>query len=106
MKSITVKNMNQLIIGEFEFSYSPLILVVKLAFSFFQVKFIYRLPPFMCLLIFSLRKCVEKTFEYFIFSVISRKVKTSLARPENVENLIRTFKGKFETKHSSVLLIN
>lgn len=53
--------------------------------------FIYKFPGTISLLIFSIRKFIENSFDYLVYWIISRKV-VELTADESIEKYIRLFK--------------
>lgn len=54
---------------------------------------VYKLPNSICDTIFSIRKLIQNSFDYFIYWILSKKV-TSLTSDESIEKFIKIFKGK------------
>lgn len=54
------------------------------------IKLIYKLPNTICLIIFSLRKFIQSSFDYLLYKLISKKV-GELTTPESIQKYIRLF---------------
>ena len=59
---------------------------------FVKVNLIYKLPASICLIIFSLRKLIQKLVDYGIYLLVARKI-NEFSTADSLEKLIRLFKG-------------
>jgi len=65
---------------------------------FLLINLIYKLPTSICLIIFSLRKLIQKLVDYGIYLLVRRKI-NEFSTPDSLEKLIRLFKDiLFETE--------